>query len=162
MASELERFPDKVLFQIIKQIAENCESDRVPLEYEFNDEVVTTVIDQTLKIFGVIDSPKYIDDEFLWTVLKMNINKLSEDKLVGSLERPEIKEYEFDIDVNETIYQTTSWTHRIESYGNPYRIASAMEYNGDLDYYSGREGYTDIHDSETNEIRIDKRSFKEI
>ena len=52
--------------------------------------------------------------------------------------------------------------HRIESYGNPYEIASAMEYNGDLDYYSGREGHTDIHDSETNEIRIDKRSFSEI
>lgn len=161
MASELESLPDRILFQIIKQIAENCKSYRIPLESEFNDEVIQ-IIDRTLKIFGVIDSPKYIDDEFLWTVLKMNINKLSDDKLVGSLERPEIKEYEFDIDVNETIYQTTSWTHRIESYGNPYRIASAMEYNGDLDYYSGREGYTDIHDSETNEIRIDKRSFKEV
>lgn len=161
MASELERLSDKVLFQIIKQIVENCESDSIPLESEFNDDIIS-VIDQTLKIFGIVDSPKYIDDEFLWTVLKMNINKLSDDKLVGNLERPDIKEYEFDIDVNETIYQTTSWTHRIESYGNPYRIASAMEYNGDLDYYSGREGYTDIHDSETNEIRIDKRSFREI
>ena len=90
------------------------------------------------------------------------MNKLSDDRLVGNLERPQIKEYEFDIDVSETIYQSTSWTHRIESYGNPYRMASTMEYNGDLDYYSGREGYTDIHDSETNEIRIDKRSFKEI
>ena len=129
MASELERLSDKVLFQVIKQVAENCESESIPLESEFNTEIIT-VIDQTLKIFGIIDSPKYIDDEFLWTVLKMNINKLSDDKLVGNLERPEIKEYEFDIDVNETIYQTTSWTHRIESYGNPYRIASAMEYNG--------------------------------
>jgi len=161
MASELESLPDRILFQIIKQIAKNCESDRISLESEFNNEVIQ-IIDRTIKIFGVVDDPKYIDDEFLWTVLKMNMNKLSDDRLVGNLERPEIKEYEFDIDVNETIYQSTSWTHRIESYGNPYRIASAMEYNGDLYYYSGREGYTDIHDSETNEIRIDKRSFKEI
>ena len=161
MASELETLPDKILFQVLKQLKKNCESENIHLNAEFDTEIIT-VIDQTLKIFGIIDSPKYIYDEFLWTVLKMNINKLSDDKLVGNLERPEIKEYEFDIDVNETIYQTTSWTHRIESYGNPYRIASAMEYNGDLDYYSGREGYTDIHDSETNEIRIDKRSFKEI
>ena len=161
MASELERFPDKVLFQIIKQIAENCESDRVPLESEFDNEIIS-IIDQTLRIFGVIDNPKYIDDEFLWTVLKMNINKLSDDKLVGNLERPDIKEYEFDIDVSETVYQTSSWTHRIESYGNPYRIVKAMEYNGDLDYWEGRQGYIDINDSETNEIRIDKRSFKEV
>lgn len=161
MASELERLSDKVLFQIIKQVAENCESESIPLESEFNDDIIS-VIDQTIKIFGVVDNPKYIDDEFLWTVLKMNINKLSDDKLVGNLERPDIKEYEFNIEVNEVVYQTTSWMHRIESYGNPYRIARAMEYNGDLDYYSGREGYTDIHDSETNEIRIDKRSFREI
>jgi len=161
MASELERLSDKVLFQIIKQVAENCESNSISLESEFDAEIVT-VIDQTLKIFGIVDKPKYIDDEFLWTVLKMNINKLSDDKLVGNLERPDIKEYEFDIDVNETIYQTSSWAHRIESYGNPYRIVKAMEYNGDFDYWEGRQGYIDINDSEINEIRIDKRSFKEI
>ena len=63
MASELERLSDKVLFQIIKQIAENCESNSISLEFEFDDEIVT-VIDQTLKIFGIIDRPKYIDDEF--------------------------------------------------------------------------------------------------
>lgn len=161
MASELESLPDKILFQVLKQLKKNCESEGIHLNAEFDDEVVT-VIDQTLKIFGVIDSPKYIDDEFLWTVLKMNINKLSEDKLVGNLERPDIKEYEFDIDVSETVYQTSSWTHRIESYGNPYRIAKTMEYNGDLDYWEGRQGYIDINDTETNDIKIDKRSFKEI
>ena len=37
-----------------------------------------------------------------------------------------------------------------------------MEYNGDLDYWEGRQGYIDTNDSETNEIRIDKRSFKEV
>ena len=161
MASELERFPDKILFQIIKQIAENCESDRVPLESEINGEIIT-IIDRTLKIFGVVDNPKYIDDEYLWVTLKMNMNKLSDDRLVGNLERPEIKEYEFDIDVSETVYQLTTWTHQIESYGSPYSLAKAMEYNGDLDYWEGRESNVDIHDTETNEIRIDKKSFSEI
>jgi hypothetical protein len=161
MASELERFPDKILFQIIKQIAENCESDGVPLESEINGEIIT-LIDRTLKIFGVVDDPEYIDDEYLWVILKMNMNKLSDDRLVGNLERPEIKEYEFDIDVSETFYQLTTWTHQIESYGSPYSLAKAMEYNGDLDYWEGREGHRDIHDSETNEIRIDKKSFGEV
>jgi hypothetical protein len=161
MASELERFPDKILFQIIKQIAENCESDRVPLESEINGEIIT-IIDRTLKIFGVVDEPKYFDDEYLWVTLKMNMNKLSDDRLVGNLERPEIKEYEFDIDVSETVYQSTTWRHRIESYGSPYSLAKAMEYNGDLDYWEGRESNVDIHDTETNEIRIDKKSFSEI
>jgi hypothetical protein len=161
MASELERLPDKILFQIIKQIAENCESDRVPLESEINGEIIT-LIDRTLKIFGVVDDPKYIDDDYLWVTLKMNMNKLSDDRLVGNLERPEIKEYEFDIDVSETFYQSTTWVHQIESYGSPYSLAKAMEYNGDLDYWEGREGNSDIHDSEINEIRIDKQSFGEV
>ena len=161
MASSLESVPDRILFQIIKQLKKNCESEDFSLNSEFNDEIVG-IIDQTIKIFGVVDNPQYIDDEFLWTVLKMNINKLSEDKLVGSLERPEIKEYEFDIDVSETVYQSTSWTHRIESYGNPYSLAKTMEYNGDLEYWDGRETNRDIHDSETNDIKIDKRSFTEI
>ena len=78
MASELESLPDKILFQVLKQLKKNCESEDIHLNAEFDDEVVT-VIDQTLKIFGLIDSPKYIDDEFLWTVLKMNINKLSDE-----------------------------------------------------------------------------------
>jgi hypothetical protein len=161
MASELERFPDKILFQIIKQIAENCESDGVPLESEINGEIIT-LIDRTLKIFGVVDDPEYIDDEYLWVILKMNMNKLSDDRLVGNLERPEIKEYEFDIDVSETFYQSTTWVHQIESYGSPYSLAKAMEYNGDLDYWEGREGNSDIQDSEINEIRIDKQSFDEV
>ena len=161
MASELERFPDKILFQIIKQIAENCESDGVPLESEINGEIIT-LIDRTLKIFGVVDDPEYIDDEYLWVILKMNMNKLSDDRLVGNLDRPEIKEYEFDIDVSETFYQSTTWVHQIESYGSPYSLAKAMEYNGDLDYWEGREGNSDIQDSEINEIRIDKQSFDEV
>jgi hypothetical protein len=161
MASELESLPDKILFQVLKQLKKNCESEGIHLNAEFDTEIIS-VIGQTIKIFGIVDNTKYIDDEFLWTVFKMNINKLSDDKLVGSLERPDIKEYEFDIVVSETVYQTSSWTHRIESYGNPYRIARAMEYNADLDYWEGSQNYTDINDSETNEIRIDKRSFKEI
>jgi hypothetical protein len=161
MASSLESVPDRILFQIIKQIAENCESDSIPLESEFNDEVMT-FINRTIKIFGVVDSPEYIDVEFLWTVLKMNINNLSDDKLVGSLERPEIKEYEFNIDVSETVYQSTTWKRRIESYGNPYSLSKTMEYNGDLEYWEGREVNRDVHDSDINEIRIDKRSFGEI
>jgi hypothetical protein len=161
MASELERLPDKILFQIIKQIAENCESDRVPLESEINGEIIM-LIDRTLKYFGVVDDPKYIDDDYLWVTLKMNMNKLSDDRLVGNLDRPEIKEYEFDIDVSETFYQSTTWVHQIESYGSPYSLAKAMEYNGDLDYWEGREGNSDIQDSEINEIRIDKQSFDEV
>ena len=161
MESSLESVPDRILFQIIKQIAENCESDRVPLESEINGEIIT-LIDRTLKIFGVVDDPKYIDDDYLWTILKMNLSKLSDDKLVGNLERPEIKEYEFDIDVSETVYQLTTWTHQIKSYGSPYSLAKAMEYTGDLVYWEGREGNSDIQDSEINEIRIDKKSFGEI
>jgi hypothetical protein len=37
-----------------------------------------------------------------------------------------------------------------------------MEYEGEFDYYSGRQGYKDIHDTEITDIEIVRRSFTEI
>jgi hypothetical protein len=161
MASDLERYSDKTLFQIMKRIQDECNSENISLESAFSTRIVE-LIDRSLKIFGVIDNPKYIDDEFLWVLIKMNRDKLNDEKLSGSLDRPEAQEYEFDVNVSETVYQTTSWEHRVESYGSPYELVNAMDYNGDFDYWEGREGYRDIGDSETNEINIVKRSFKKI
>jgi hypothetical protein len=92
----------------------------------------------------------------------LNKDKLGEDKLTGNLIKPELKKYEFNIEVSETIYQTQTWRDTVESYGDPYSLVRVMEENADWDYYTGREIFTDIHDSEANEIRINRKSFTEI
>jgi hypothetical protein len=160
MASELEKIPDRAMFQILKQVARNCESEGISFG-GINSEV-SDVIKDTLKIFGVVDKIRFIDEDYVWTLVNLNKDKLSDDKLTGSLIRPELKEYEFDTQITETVYQTQSWRDTVESYGDPYSLVRIMEENADWDYFNGREIYTDIYDSETNEISINRKSFNEI
>jgi len=160
MASELEKIPDRVMFQIIKEVARNCESEGISFG-RINPEV-SDVIKNTLKIFGVIDEIKYIDDDYIWALVNLNKDKFSEEKLTGSLIRPQLKEYEYDTQVSETVYQTQSWENTIESYGDPYYLVKLMEYNGDFEFYEGKQGYSDIHDTETTDIDIVRKSFTEI
>ena len=160
MASELEKVSDRIMFQIIKQVARNCESEGISFG-RINTEV-SEVINSSLKIFGVVDKIEYIDEDYVWTVVNLNKDKLSEDKLTGNLIKPELKTYEFNIEVNETVYQTQTWRDTVESYGDPYSLVRVMEENADWDYYNGREIFTDIHDSETNDIIINRKSFNEI
>ena len=160
MASELEKISDRIMFQIIKQVPRNCESEGISFG-RINSEV-SDVIKDTLKIFGIIDRIDYTDEDYVWSVVNLNKDKLGEDKLTGNLIKPELKKYEFNIEVSETIYQTQTWRDTVESYGDPYSLVRVMEENSDWDYYNGREIFTDIHDSETNEIRINRKSFNEI
>jgi hypothetical protein len=160
MASELEKISDRIMFQIIKEVARNCESEGISFGRISSE--VSDVIRDSLKIFGVIDKIDYTDEDYVWAVVNLNKDKLSEDKLTGNLIKPELKTYEFNIEVNETVYQTQTWRDTVESYGDPYSLVRIMEENADWDYFNGREIYTDIHDSETNEISINRKSFKEI
>lgn len=160
MASELEKISDRIMFQIIKEVARNCESEGISFGRISSE--VSDVIRDSLKIFGVIDKIDYTDEDYVWAVVNLNKDKLNEDKLIGNLIKPELKKYEFNIEVNETVYQTQTWRDTVESYGDPYSLVRIMEENADWDYFNGREIYTDIYDSETNEISINRKSFNEI
>jgi hypothetical protein len=160
MASELEKISDRIMFQIIKEVARNCESEGISFGRISSE--VSDVIRDSLKIFGVIDRIDYTDEDYVWAVVNLNKDKLNEDKLIGNLIKPELKKYEFNIEVNETVYQTQTWRDTVESYGDPYSLVRIMEENADWDYFNGREIYTDIYDSETNEININRKSFNEI
>ena len=160
MASELEKISDKIMFQIIKEVSRNCES--AGLRFGGINIEVSEIIQSTIKIFGVIDRTEYIDEDYIWTLVILNKDKLSEDKLTGNLIRPKLKEYEFDTEVSETVYQTQSWENTIESYGDPYSLVKLIDYNGDFEYYNGRQNHSDVHDSEINEITIVRKSFTEI
>ena len=160
MASELEKISDRIMFQIIKQVARNCESEGISFGRISTE--VSEVINSSLKILGIIDRIDYTDEDYVLAVVNLNKDKLGEDKLTGSLIRPQLKEYEYDVQVSETIYQTQSWENTIESYGDPYYLVKLMEYNGDFEFYEGKQGYSDIHDTETTDIDIVRKSFTEI
>ena len=162
MKNQFEGLSDRLLFKIATKIYENLSNKGFVINQssKFDDEVIP-VIEDSIKFLG-FNSTEYIEDEFLYEVVRLNLQDITYGSLGGQLVRPELTEYEFDTDVTETVYQRQTWRNTISSYGNPYDLIKAIDYNGDFDYYDGREIDTDIFDSTTDEIRIDRSSFREI
>lgn len=159
--SKLEGYSDRVLFLIIKQVAEKCDEEGEDWKLGNYNSQISEIIQNSFKPFG-IESNTYEDDDFIWSLLKNNLDIIGEEKLPKPLNRPDLKKYEFQVAVSETLYQTVYYEHTIESYSNkPYYVVRAMDEQGNFEYWDGRESHRDIHDSDTNEITIDRR-FTEI
>ena len=162
MENQFENLSDKLLFIIASKVYEHLSNERIVINQssKFDDEVIP-IIDDSIKPLG-FNSIDYIEDEFLYEVVRLNLQDITYGSLSGQLVRPELTKYEFDTDVTETVYQSQTWRNTISSYGNPYDLIKAIDYNGDFDYYNGRETDTNIFDSTTDEIKIDRYSFRKV
>jgi len=162
MENQFESLSDRLLFKIATKIYEHLSNKGIVINQstKFDDEVIP-IIDDSIKPLG-FNSTDYIEDEFLYEIVRLNLQDITYGSLSGQLVRPELIKYEFDTDVTETVYQKQIWRNTISSYGNPYDLIKAIDNNGDFEYYDGRVIDTDIFDSSTDEIRIDRSSFIEI
>jgi len=162
MKNQFEGLSDRLLFKISTKIYESLSNKRIVINQstKFDDEIVE-IINDSIKSLG-FNSTEYIEDEFLYEVVRLNLQDITYGSLSGQLVRPELTEYEFDTDVTETVYQRQTWRNTISSYGNPYDLIKTIDYNGDFDYYDGREIDTEIFDSTTDEIKIDRGSFTKV
>jgi hypothetical protein len=161
MENQFESLSDKLLFKIATKVYNHLSDEGVVIAPRtvFDNEITENITDATKPLgFGSTD---YLEDEFLFEIIKLNLQDISNGSLSGQLVRPELKEYEFDTEVSETVYQTQTWRNTITSYGEPYFLIKVMDYNGDFEYYNGRDINTEIHDSETTEINVQRRSFRE-
>jgi hypothetical protein len=159
--SKIEGYSDRILFFLIKYVAERCDEEGVDWKRaNYNDEI-SSIIQYSFKPFG-IESSSYEDEDFIWSLLKNNLDVIGEEKLSKSLDRPVLKKYEFDVIANETVYQSTYYTHKIESYSkSPYYLIKTMDEQGNFEYWEGKDSYRDVLDTEINEITIE-RKFTEI
>lgn len=162
MKNQFEGLSDRLLFKISTKIYESLSNKRIVINQstKFDDEIVE-IINDSIKSLG-FNSTEYIEDEFLYEVVRLNLQDITYGSLSGQLVRPELTEYEFDTNVTETVYQSQTWRNTISSYGNPYDLIKTIDYNGDFDYYDGREIDTEIFDSTTDEIKIDRLSFTKV
>ena len=159
--SKIEGYSDRVLFLIIKYIVDKCDDEGINWKLENYNSEISDIVQESFRPFG-IESNTYEDDDFIWSLLKNNLDVIGEEKLSKPLNRPELKKYKYQVAVNETIYQTVYYQHTIETYSNkPYYMVRTMEEQGEFEYWDGDETYRDVHDSETNEITIE-RKFTEI
>ena len=153
--SKIERFNQRILKDVIlrlyKLLLEDNEEN--PKIYNISDDGVFSSIENVLDIMG-FGTSEYEDIDFVFALYIKNHHLIKDGKIEGDIEIPQISEYTFKIDVNETIYQTTTYRHRLFSYSesNVIPIAQRAEYDGNFSVYDGNPTDTHVHDSETNDI----------
>jgi hypothetical protein len=159
--SKLEQLSDKMLSQFFIQLAKIYNDDLENNQYSplAEDESFRDDCDSVSTIFG-LGACDWIDLDFIITMIDMNPS-ISEGIIN---KRPKLGRYQYDFDVHETVSQRVTYTHRNESYSpeTVLQIAKAMEYAGDVSPWEGEHTDTDIYDSDTNDIKLDRDSVRKI
>lgn len=145
--SVFEKMSDRVIFSITKEIINKIDLDTVEnsADWQFY-EVVQTVC----KLFSI--DPSIQDIDFLYNTILMNESLLEGDSLPSKLERPTLKNYEYDwvvtmkSIVNEYYRNTISlYTDKDSVEGVLYSLRS----EGTLDVFDG-----DLYEKETRDSEM--------
>ena len=152
-----------MLINLYKSLLEdNSENPNV---YNINDDDVYRSLEYIIKLMG-FGQGDYIDIDFLFALYSENYHLIDEDelKINGDLDIPEVSEYKFDIDIDESVKQTVTYTHRVESYSsdNVISIFRRQEEDGDVSVYDGFFSGPNVHDSETYNVSYDYNSLRKI
>jgi len=159
--SKLEQLSDKMLSQFFIQLGKIYDgpfenSDYSPLadNSSFRDDC-----DSVSTIFG-LGQCDWIDLDYIITLINMNPS-ISEG-IVNK--RPKVGTYTYEIDVHETVAQRQTFKHTSTSYSPKtlLEIAEVMQSEGDISPWDGEHIDTDIYDSDTNDVKLDKDSVKRI
>lgn len=161
--SKLENISNVKLFFLLKYIVENYDYNVFDFDDIGNDRFLSLCGKASLLVG--ITNIDYIDYNYILSILILNKKfDFTTKKPEGTLVRPSVGLYSFDIDEHRTEYVRRTYNHEIESY-LPELIEpmiGSMENEGDFDYYDGHEADTDYYDGETTDINFDKRSIRKI
>ena len=154
--SIFEKISDRVIFLIIKQIINKVDFDMVENSADWNFyEVVQTVC----KLFSI--NPSVQDTDFLYNIIKLNKSMFDEGSLTSKLERPTLKNYEYDWVVSIKRIVNEYWRNTISLYSDKNDIKGVL-YNlrseGTLEIFDGDMYEEDIRDNEMLDDEIDNVS----
>ena len=154
--SIFEKISDRVIFLIIKQIINKVDFDMVENSADWNFyEVVQTVC----KLFSI--NPSIQDTDFLYNTILLNESLFEKDSLTSKLERPTLKNYEYDWVVSIKRIVNEYWRNTISLYSDKNDIKGVL-YNlrseGTLEIFDGDMYEEDIRDNEMLDDEIDNVS----
>jgi hypothetical protein len=138
-SSVFEKISDRVIFSIVKQIVEQTEMVYVENsgDWEFYK-----AVQSVCKLYSI--DPSIQDTDFLYNIISMNDSILKEDTLTSKLERPTLKNYEYD-------WVVTMKTIVNEYYRNTIPLYSDKKDVRDILYTLKSEGTIDIFDGDLYE-----------
>ena len=157
--SRLETAPNKLLYALCVKILKKCKggwNEIYDVESTYDD------YESVLKKIGYSES---VDVDFIFNVIRLNINELKNSESEVKLIRPEVSSYNVMIEIKEDVYQIQTWKVRMESYAGDASglVVNKFEFeeqSGIISAYDGKLINTEVLDAEsrdTNVVGVEKR-----
>ena len=155
--SQLEELPDKALFLFIKKI----ESE---IEIDLEESLFTKTCKSVGKLFN-LKNLDYIDFNYIAATYNLNVPSVwNSERLTVELNRPQVKLYAFQF--YERRIETVETTYELyqESYSEKLveETIKIREYDGNLEYWDGKEVDRDYLDGETTDSGFVDGSIKQV
>jgi hypothetical protein len=155
--SQLEELPDKALFLFIKKIENETEID-------LEENLFAKTCKSVGKLFN-LKNLDYIDFNYIASVYNLNVPSVwASERLTGELNRPQVKLYSFQF--YERRIETVETTYELyqESYSEKLveETIKIREYDGNLEYWDGKEIDRDYLDGETTDTGFVDGSIREV
>ena len=155
-ASIFEKMSDRVIFSITKEIVNEIDIDTTENSADW---AFYQSVESVCKMYSI--DPSIQDTDFLFNIIKLNESMFDEGSLTSKLDRPTLKNYEYDwvvtmkSIVNEYYRNTISlYSDKDEINGLLYQLKS----EGTLDIFDGDLFEEDTKDSEMLDDELDNVS----
>jgi hypothetical protein len=154
--SIFEKMSDRVIFSISKEIVNEVDVDTVEnsADWEFYQ-----AVESVCKMYSI--EPSIQDTDFLFNIIKLNESMFDEGSLTSKLDRPTLKNYEYDWVVTMKTIVTEYYRNTISLYTDKDDVNSvlySLKSEGTLDIFDGDLFEEDTRDSEMLDDGLDNVS----
>jgi hypothetical protein len=155
-ASIFEKMSDRVIFSISKEIVNEVDVDTVENSADW---MFYQAVESVCKMYSI--DPSIQDTDFLFNIIKLNESMFDEGSLTSKLNRPTLKNYEYDWIVTMKTIVNEYYRNTISLYTDKDDVNSvlySLKSEGTLDVFDGDLFEEDTRDSEMLDDELDNVS----
>jgi hypothetical protein len=155
-ASIFEKMSDRVIFSISKEIVNEVDVDTVENSADW---MFYKAVESVCKMYSI--DPSIQDTDFLFNIIKLNESMFDEGSLTSKLDRPTLKNYEYDWVVTMKTIVNEYYRNTISLYTDKDDVNSvlySLKSEGTLDVFDGDLFEEDTRDSEMLDDELDNVS----
>jgi hypothetical protein len=155
-ASIFEKMSDRVIFSISKEIVNEVDVDTVENSADWS---FYETVQSVCKMYSI--DPSIQDTDFLFNIIKLNESMFDEGSLTSKLDRPTLKNYEYDWVVTMKTIVNEYYRNTISLYTDKDDVNSvlySLKSEGTLDVFDGDLFEEDTRDSEMLDDELDNVS----
>jgi hypothetical protein len=154
--SIFEKMSDRVIFSISKEIVNEVDVDTVENSADW---MFYQAVESVCKMYSI--DPSIQDTDFLFNIIKLNESMIDEGSLTSKLDRPTLKNYEYDWVVTMKTIVNEYYRNTISLYTDKDDVNSvlySLKSEGTLDVFDGDLFEEDTRDSEMLDDELDNVS----